>query len=160
MHFTTLLPIALATLALASPIEPINLSTRAAAVSGIPGKSIVCGARLPREQTFTVTQIKTAAETAIDLLDANKQIGANKYPHRYGLADPEVKLAAACQKGDNLQEFPITRGKYTGGSVTDIPDRIVLKYTGKGKAVYCGLMTHEGAKPVAGVNAPFKSCSG
>ena len=35
------------------------------------------------------------------------------------------------------------RGKYTGGDVTNVPDRIVIKTKGKNKAVYCGLMTHE-----------------
>ena len=79
----------------------------------------------------------------IDLLRLLTSAGPNKYPHRYGYADPEVTLAADCKKGDDLQEFPITRGKYTGGPVTDIPDRIVIKYTKKNKATYCGLMTHE-----------------
>lgn len=35
------------------------------------------------------------------------------------------------------------RGKYTGGDVATVPDRVVIKIKGKNKAVYCGLMTHE-----------------
>ena len=35
------------------------------------------------------------------------------------------------------------RGKYTGGDVANVPDRVVVKIKGKNKAVYCGLMTHE-----------------
>lgn len=57
--------------------------------------------------------------TPIALLRLLTGAGPNNYPHRYGYADPEVKLAADCKRGDDLQEFPITRGKYTGGAVTD-----------------------------------------
>lgn len=42
-----------------------------------------------------------------------------------------------------MQEFPIMRGKYTGGDVATVPDRVVIKIKGKNKGVYCGLMTHE-----------------
>jgi hypothetical protein len=67
------------------------------------------------------------------------------------------------------------RGKYTGGDVATVPDRIVIKIQGKNKAVYCGLMTHEvnrsfkseeggltlsqGAPAAPGVAGPFTSCS-
>jgi hypothetical protein len=69
--------------------------------------------------------------------------GTQKYPHFYGYRDPAVHLRSECKRGDNLQEFPILRGQYTGGDVKDVPDRIVIKIQGKNKAVYCGLMTHE-----------------
>ncbi len=60
--------------------------------------------------------------------------------------DPAVKLSALCKRTDALQEFPITRGKYTGGDLQQIPDRVIIKISGKNKAVYCGLITHEVSK--------------
>ncbi|KAJ4409014.1 hypothetical protein N0V91_002828 [Didymella pomorum] len=129
-------------------------------ITGLPTKSVKCGAKHPREQTFTAAQIKTAAEQALDLVDDGKQLGAQNYPHRYGYRDPTVKLLSECKASDNLQEFPIMRGKYTGGDVATVPDRVVIKIKGKNKGVYCGLMTHEGAPPAPGVAGPFTSCSG
>jgi hypothetical protein len=44
-------------------------------ITGLPTKSVKCGAKHPREQTFTAAQIKTAAEQALDLVDDGKQLG-------------------------------------------------------------------------------------
>lgn len=44
-------------------------------ITGLPTKSVKCGAKHPREQTFTAAQIKTAADQALDLVDDGKQLG-------------------------------------------------------------------------------------
>jgi hypothetical protein len=70
MHFSKLiLPLAIATSVAAAPAAQKNK------ITGIPSKSIRCGARHPREQVFTVSQIKTAADQALDLVDAGKTLG-------------------------------------------------------------------------------------
>ncbi|KAF3046598.1 hypothetical protein E8E12_011147 [Didymella heteroderae] len=159
MHLTQLfVPLAVAGMVAAIPAKA--QAAQKNQITGLPTKSVKCGAKHPREQTFKAAQIKTAAEQALDLVDDGKQLGAQNYPHRYGYRDPTVKLSSQCKSGDNLQEFPIMRGKYTGGDVATVPDRIVIKIKGKNKAVYCGLMTHEGAPPAPGVAGPFTSCSG
>jgi hypothetical protein len=83
MHFSKLiLPLAIATSVAAAPatVDPaLDTMVDAAAaknkISGIPSKSIRCGARHPREQVFNVSQIKTAADQALDLVDAGKTLG-------------------------------------------------------------------------------------
>jgi hypothetical protein len=81
MHFSKLiLPLAIATSVAAAPatVDPapdttvdlaLDTTVDAAAaknkISGIPSKSIRCGARHPREQVFKVSQIKTAADQAL-----------------------------------------------------------------------------------------------
>lgn len=81
MHFSKLFfPIAIASVVAASPIDlesnsPATLISRADAIGGLPTKSVKCGAKLPREQTFTAAAIKSAAAHALELLDAGKQIG-------------------------------------------------------------------------------------
>jgi hypothetical protein len=98
MHFSKLiLPLAIATSVAAAPAtvdaapatvdaapdttaDPaLDTTVDAAAannkISGIPSKSIRCGARHPREQVFKVSQIKTAADQALDLVDAGKTLG-------------------------------------------------------------------------------------
>jgi hypothetical protein len=72
MYFSKLFTsLAIASMVIAAPAngKPKNQ------IAGLPRKSIRCGARHPREQLFTAGQIKTAAETALDLVDAGKQIG-------------------------------------------------------------------------------------
>ena len=76
MHFFKLfLPVVLASMAVAAPAKEKPKPQRNQ-ITGIPTRSIKCGARHPREQVFTTSQIKTAAETALDLVDAGKQLGA------------------------------------------------------------------------------------
>lgn len=65
-------------LAIAGMVTAIPAKTPAAQknqITGLPTKSVKCGARHPREQTFTAAQIKTAAEQALDLVDTGKQLG-------------------------------------------------------------------------------------
>lgn len=67
---------------------------------------------------------------------------SDDYPHVFGNGE---QLPFPC--GANKQEFPIqTDGTvYSGGEVTDVPDRVVFEYKASGdKAVisYCGVMRH------------------
>jgi hypothetical protein len=75
MHFSKLiLPLAIATSVAAAPAT-VDAAAAKNKISGIPSKSIRCGARHPREQVFKVSQIKTAADQALDLVDAGKTLG-------------------------------------------------------------------------------------
>ncbi|XHG03111.1 hypothetical protein AWENTII_006432 [Aspergillus wentii] len=113
-----------------------------------------------RASTYKPSTIKSAAEAAFSNVLAKKKVGDNNYPHSYGMNDDGVKFTSSvCKKGDDLYEFPIkTHGKFTSGSVKDLPDRVVIKKKSKKEAYYCGLITHINAHGDA--NAPFTSCSG
>lgn len=71
------------------------------------------------------------------------------YPHRYNVNDAAVRTELAkkqyekvCQRGDEIYEFPITRGVYKSGPVDQIADRILLRKVKKGQYNYCLLITH------------------
>lgn len=72
MHLSQLfVPLAIAGMVAAVPAPAAQKNQ----ITGLPTKSVKCGAKHPREQTFTAAQIKTAAEQALDLVDDGKQLG-------------------------------------------------------------------------------------
>lgn len=74
MHLTQLLT----SFAVAGMVAAVPAKAPAAQkndITGLPTKSVKCGANHPREQTFTAAQIKTTAEKALDLVDDGKQLG-------------------------------------------------------------------------------------
>ena len=70
-----LIPLAIATMVAAAPAKKPKPTSQKNQITGLPKKSVKCGAGHPREQSFTSSQIKTAAEAALDLVDTGKQLG-------------------------------------------------------------------------------------
>lgn len=74
MHLSQLfVPLAVAGMVAAVPAKASAAQKNQ--ITGLPTKSVKCGANHPREQTFTAAQIKMAAEQALDLVDDGKQLG-------------------------------------------------------------------------------------
>ncbi|KAE9973628.1 hypothetical protein EG328_004299 [Venturia inaequalis] len=136
-------------------------------IKNLPTRSVRCGGTLPRNEVFTAHQISLAAKAALTHLLKGTQVDLTKakgtrnfYPKPYGYKDPLVRFPSAlCGRDDQLSEFPITRGLYAGASTKDLAHRIVIKQIGR-KAIYCGLITHEGAPEVSGLVAPYVNCDG
>ncbi|KAG5981691.1 hypothetical protein E4U55_002672 [Claviceps digitariae] len=103
------------------------------------------------KHTYTKGQIKAAFVAAAKLAADGKQVGDRKYPHEFGNAE---KIPFPC--GKNKMEFPITTDNkiYSGGSASDIPDRVVFESRKTKKEIvvkYCGVMRH-------GVKKEFLEC--
>ena len=54
----------------------------------------------------------------------------------------EKQFQKICQRGDEIYEFPITRGVYKSGAVDTIADRVLLRRVKKSQYNYCLLITH------------------
>ncbi|RDL38479.1 uncharacterized protein BP5553_02819 [Venustampulla echinocandica] len=131
--------------------EDQMLQTRALSIRIAPGKpsaSANCPAtyngpgRNYQARVYTVNQITAAMTAGAQLLANNKQTGAQKYPHDFMNLE---RLRFAC--GKSKQEFPIQPDNrvYNGGSVNDVPDRVIFEYK-KTKTdlliTYCGVIRH------------------
>ncbi|KAK0716618.1 Ribonuclease/ribotoxin [Apiosordaria backusii] len=88
---------------------------------------------------WSKAQLDEATAEGCRLFEEGRQLGNNKYPHRFNNREGLVFAASG-----PYQEFPIVRnGAYSGGAPG--PDRIVFNPDLNGNCVYVGTMTHTGA---------------
>ncbi|PFH58105.1 hypothetical protein XA68_14150 [Ophiocordyceps unilateralis] len=116
--------------------------------------------RVYPQHTYTDNQITKAFMGGAQLAAAGKQIGdsesssalqldslvtpgnSDRYPHVFGNKE---KVKFPC--GKNTMEFPIQidNNVYGGGSVANVPDRVVFEYKKTKREFiveYCGVMRH------------------
>ncbi|KAF4631003.1 hypothetical protein G7Y89_g7133 [Cudoniella acicularis] len=110
--------------------------------NNLPDANPQLPARIYAAHDYTQNQVKKAMLSAAQLQVDDKQIGAQGYPHAFGNGE---KLPFPC--GSKRFEFPIQPDNdiYSGGAVTDLPDRVVYEYSADkttAKINFCGVMRH------------------
>ncbi|KAH9883052.1 hypothetical protein J1614_000419 [Plenodomus biglobosus] len=117
---------------------------------------------------YSGKDILLAAQKAVDLQLAGQTRGKGKYPHAINSDDSKghrLIFLPNCPADTNRMEYPLKKDKpYDGGknNKSQGDERVVYYYqkgkrgsSGHPKVVYCGLITHKGAKAKGGfVNCP------
>ncbi|KAF2833555.1 hypothetical protein CC86DRAFT_400179 [Ophiobolus disseminans] len=144
--------------ALAESAELYARAGKTLKVGAEPKKDLTClrtanpGHPVRNEHKYTKNQLKSAFLTGAKLNAEGKQIGPNRYPHKF---NSNQAFPNGC--GTNTHEFPIrTDNKVYNGEVTnDIPDRVLYEVKESAKEVrvkFCAAIRH-------GVGNAFVNCA-